>query len=62
MMMVVGVALLGLVSATLASSLLVRLRGEEKSDQQVLLERIDALETKVDDLTALLRSTAPPEK
>lgn len=56
MMMVVGVALLGLVSATLASSLLVRLRGEEKTDQQQLLERIDGLEAKVDELTGLLRS------
>lgn len=56
MMMVVGVALIGLVSATLASSLLVRLRGEEKTEQQQLLERIDGLEAKVDELTGLLRS------
>jgi len=59
MMMIVGVALLGLVSATLASSLLVRLRGEEKTDQQELLERIDRLEGKVDELTGLLRTQIP---
>lgn len=54
MMMVVGVALLGLVSATLASALLVRIRGEEKDDTREIQTRIDSLEAKIDNLTSLL--------
>jgi len=54
MMMVVGVALLGLVSATLASALLVRIRGEEKDDTREIQTRIDCLEAKIDNLTSLL--------
>jgi voltage-gated potassium channel len=55
LMMIVGVSLLGLVSATLASALLLRLRGEDKDDQDVVLARIDSLENKVDELTSLIR-------
>ena len=54
MMMIVGVSLLGLVSATLASALLVRIRGEEKDDTQELQTRLDSLEAKIDNLTSLL--------
>lgn len=56
MMMVVGVSLLGLVSATLASALLLKLRGEERSDQQVLLDRITHLENQLNEISSLLRN------
>ena len=54
MMMVVGVALLGLVSGTLVSALLDRIRGEEHDEIATLLNRIDGLEMKIDHLTTVL--------
>lgn len=55
MMMIVGVALLGLVSATLASALLAKIRGVEEEADSHITTRIDVLEAKIDDLTSLIR-------
>lgn len=55
MMMIVGVALLGLVSATLASALLAKIRGAEEEAESQFITRIDVLEGKIDDLTSVIR-------
>lgn len=57
-LMVVGVSLLGIVSATLASSFIARIRGEEESDTAKVLARLDGLEREM----RLLREqgTRPP--
>jgi len=56
MMMVVGVALLGLVSGTIVSALLDKIRGGEQTEITILLNRIDSLEMKIDHLTSVLDS------
>jgi voltage-gated potassium channel len=58
MMMVVGVALLGLVSGTIVSALLDKIRGGEEKEVTILLNRIDGLEMKIDQLTAVLGSNS----
>ena len=47
-------ALLGLVSGTLVSALLDRIRGEEQDDIATLQNRMDSLEMKIDHLTNVL--------
>jgi voltage-gated potassium channel len=56
MMMIAGVSLVGIVSATLASALLAKLRGIEAEDSSRINHRIDVLETKIDDLTSLIHA------
>lgn len=55
-MMLVGIGLLGLVSATLASGFLARLQAQEDSEQAELLARLDSLQAEVASLSTLLRS------
>lgn len=53
-MMIVGVGLLGVVSATLASGFIARLEGEQQSDMHLLLSKVDALQAEVSSLRAQL--------
>ena len=49
-MMLVGVGLLGVVSATLASGFIARLEGEQQSEMQALMAKIDTLQAEVSGL------------
>lgn len=55
-MMVIGVSLLGIVSATLASTMLARLRGDQETEMQAILRKLDSLERQLADL----HTTADP--
>lgn len=56
-MMIVGVGLLGVVSATLASGFIARLEGEQQSDTKLLLAKLDALQAEVSALRSELSRT-----
>ena len=49
-MMLVGVGLLGVVSATLASGFIARLEGEQQSDMNLLLSKVEELHAEVSSL------------
>lgn len=53
-MMLLGISLLGVVSATMASSFQARIRGEQEDDTTVILRKLDALETALVDVRAEL--------
>lgn len=53
-MMVLGVSLLGIVSAGLATTLLTRLRGDSESETQSILRKLDSLEQQIAALHARL--------
>lgn len=60
-MMILGVSLLGVISAGLATTLLTRLRGEQESEIQAVLRKLESLERQVEDLhTALDRRSDSP--
>lgn len=54
--MVIGVSLIGLVSATLASGFLARIQGQEDSDTSLILRKLESVEAQLAALTA----TRPP--
>jgi voltage-gated potassium channel len=61
-MMIVGVGLLGVVSATLAAGFLARIEGDQESEMQQVLQGMDELKAQVANLSAALSqqgSTAP---
>lgn len=60
--MVLGVSLIGLVSAILASGFVARLQGQQDTDLALVLRKMDGLETQVASLAdELRRSDAPSE-
>lgn len=54
-MMTIGVSLLGVISATLATGFLAQTRVEQETDTAALLRKIDQLDTRVAELATLLR-------
>lgn len=58
-MMVIGISLLGVISAGLATTLLTRLRGDQETEIKLVLRKLDSLEQQVADLHARLDETRP---
>lgn len=62
-MMLLGISLLGIVSATMASTFLARVRGEQEDETTVMLRKLDALESALAEVRAELahaRASAQP--
>ena len=60
-MMIVGVSLLGVVSGTLASSFLAKIRGEQRRGDEAVLEQLARLQEQVEALTrAVVDADRPP--
>lgn len=53
-LMVVGISILGIVSASLASSFIATIRGEEESDTAKILAKLDRMESEMQELRARL--------
>jgi len=61
-MMLLGISLLGIVSATMASTFLARVRGEQEDDTTVMLRKLDALESALAEVRAELAHARAADK
>lgn len=59
-MMLIGISLLGVVSATMASTFVARLRGEQENETTIMLRKLEAMETALAELRAELAGSAQP--